>query len=167
MQPRLHRVAEGPPAEAQAWYDKALAADPAFPQPWRLAGDLSYQRGDWAAARANYAKVLAKIPNEFEVLIQSGNCSRRLGDDAAALDAFGRAEALRPDSWIPAYNRACLAAARGRLPEAEALLLEASARGLGDPGLLARDEDLAAIRNTDAFQEARRRAVQTAASHRD
>ena len=157
----------GRPAEAQAWYDKALAADPAFPQPWRLAGDLYYQRGDWASARASYAKVLEKIPHEFEVLIQSGNCSRRLGDDAAALDAFARAEALRPDSWIPAYNRACLAAARGRVPEAENRLLEAAARGLGDPGLLDRDPDLASIRGTEAFRNARRKAVETAAAHRD
>ncbi|HVO50096.1 MAG TPA: tetratricopeptide repeat protein, partial [Thermoanaerobaculia bacterium] len=154
-------------AAAQAWYDKALAADPAFPRPWRLAGDLSYERGDWAAARASYAKVLEKEPDDFEVLIQSANCARRLGDDAAALDGFARAEELRPDSWIPPYNRACLAAARGRTSDAGSLLLVAASRGLVNPRLLDLDEDLAAVRDTKAFAEARRQALKTAEAFQD
>jgi choline-sulfatase len=142
---------KGDDAAAQDWYARALAVDPGFPRPWRLSADLYYERGDFAKARQSYLKVLEKEPDDFESLIQLGNCERRLANDAGALEAFGRAGKLRPDSWIPAYNRACLDSIRGRGPEALALLDTAASKGLSDPSLLSRDHDLDPLRKSPEF----------------
>jgi arylsulfatase A-like enzyme/Flp pilus assembly protein TadD len=147
----------GDEAGAERWYRQTMAADPSYPRVHRRMADLLYERGDFAAALAYYRKALAKLPDDFEAVVQAGNCSRRTGDLAAARRYFERAGQLRPDSWIPAYNRACLEAVQGQPDLALKLLDDAVGKGLRRPALLAEDQDLASVRGLDGFREVRRK----------
>src|SRR5581483_9776688 len=130
---------------------KAMAVDPHFPRLRRRLGDLYYERGQFAPALAEYRRTLAAEPDDFDSLIQAGNCARRLNDDAAAEAYFRRAESLRDDAWVATYNRACLAAVRGRNQDALALLASAIDRGLDSERLVRNDPDLAALRRAPEF----------------
>ncbi|MGH9388299.1 MAG: tetratricopeptide repeat protein, partial [Vicinamibacteria bacterium] len=132
---------------AQEWYAKAIAADPVFPRTHRLVADLFYEHGDWAKALAEYENALRVVKGDFQALIQAGNCARRLGSANRARDYFHSAEKLRPDSWVPPYNLACLEALEGNPDEALRQLEASVARGLDDPDLLGSDADLASLRS--------------------
>lgn len=149
----------GDSAAARRLYDQALAADPRFPRARRLAADWYYERGEWAPALAAYEQVLAGLPEDFEATLQAGNCLRRLGRSDAAEKRFLAAAKLRPDSWMPLYNRACLAAVGGRPEDALGLLGELAGRGFPPARLelLDADPDLAAVRRLPGFPPLRRR----------
>ena len=147
------------PDEARAWYDRAAAADPGFPRGNKLSGDLWFERGDFEKALRNYREVLHVRPDDFGALVQGGTCHRRLGQVQDAERFFEKARRVRPDSWIPAYNLACLKASLGH-PEAalDLLLAELPAKGFDDLALLDSDSDLATVRKLPRF-EALREAV--------
>jgi arylsulfatase A-like enzyme/Flp pilus assembly protein TadD len=138
-------------AGAQAWYQKAIAQDPHFPRVYRRLADLYYERGEFAQALAAYRQTLAAEPDDFTALVQGGNAARHAGDPKAAADLFARAARLRPDSWIPIYNQACLAAV-GDDP-ARALTLLATLRGktFVRLDLLTGDPDLDAVRRLPGY----------------
>lgn len=135
-------------AGAEAWYRKAIALDPTYPHVHRRLGDLFYDRHDWTRALEYYRRVLVAVPSSFEVVIQAGNTARFLDDDATARRYYADAAALRPDSWIPPYNLACLDALDGDVAPAMAALDEAVARGLALPDLLDDNDDFASLRAT-------------------
>jgi choline-sulfatase len=137
---------------ARAWYAKAVATDPSFPRTHTLIADLYFERGDWKQALAEYENALRTVADDFLALIQAGNCTRRIGDPAGAERFYRKAEKLRPDSWIPVFNLACLEAIGGRRPEAVALLREAVGRGLDNEEILARDADLQSLRPLPEFR---------------
>jgi len=136
----------GDDAAAEQWYRQAIAADPGFPWVYRRLADLWYERGDFARALASYRKTLAVVPDDFNATLQAGNCARRTGDPRVAAAFFARARALRPESWIPLYNLACLDAVQGNAAEALRLLQEAAGKGLSRTALLRADKDLATVR---------------------
>lgn len=150
----------GDEVNAARWYERALAADPGFPTAHRRFGDLYYEGGDYARALAAYEKTLSITPNHFQALVQAGNASRRMNRPAEAEAYFARAAALRPDSWIPAYNLACLKATAGEQTAALTLLGESVDKGLRDVELLETDTDLAGIRTLAAFSALLARATQ-------
>jgi choline-sulfatase len=139
-------VLRGDEAGAESWYRKAMAADPAYPWVHRRLADLFYERGDFARALAEYRQTLAAEPEDFESLIQAGNAARHAGDPHAAAGYFETATRLRPDSWIPLYNRACLSAVQGDATGAIALLQKAAEKGFRQPELLREDKDLETLR---------------------
>jgi choline-sulfatase len=141
----------GDPKGAEEQYRNAIAADPGFPRVYRRLADLYYERGDFAEALASYRKTLAAEPDDFQALVQAGNSARHAGDPKAAAGFFARAAHLRPKSWIPVYNEACLAAAQGDPAHSLALL-----RGLGEKDfrrfdLLQGDADLEAVRRLPGY----------------
>ena len=69
-----------------------------------------------------------------------------------------RAAELRPDSWVPPYNAACLHAVEGRHDEALAALARAVELGVDRAGHLDRDPDLGSLRALPAFVALRRAA---------
>jgi arylsulfatase A-like enzyme/Flp pilus assembly protein TadD len=156
----------GNPQLAQEWYRKAIAADPTFPRVWRRLGDLYYERNDYPQALANYRKALAITPDDFEAMLQAGSSARHAGDARAAARYFFQAERLRPDSWLPPYNLACLRAAEGEPGRAARLLGLSLHRGFRQPELLEQDPDLAAVRARpeypDLLARARKRAQEPA-----
>ena len=160
----------GDDAGAQAWYTKAIAADPGLPMVYRRVGDLHYERRDYKGALAEYRRALEGAPHDFQALVQAGNAAKHVGEDEAARGYFGRARKVRPDSWLPAYNQACLEAARGRASEAFSALDEAIGKGFRGLQLLNGDPELAALRGQAPFRsrlEAVRRAARTTPARDD
>jgi tetratricopeptide (TPR) repeat protein len=129
---------------AEEWYRKATAADPTFPIAYRRMGDLYYDRRDFRKALGYYQQALKEQPAGFTAALQAGNSARRLGDAKGAEEYFARAAKAKPTSWVPGYNRACLAAATGA--PAKALQILSSLPGFSRTQLLEHDPDLASIR---------------------
>jgi choline-sulfatase len=142
----------GHQAEAEKLYRKAIAGDPGYPRVYRRFADLYYEREDYGPALDYYQKALENLPNDFQALIQAGNCARRLGDSGKSADFYLKAGETQPDSWIPAYNLACLAAVKGEEEKAVGLLQQAVTKGLRNLKLLESDGDLATVRKLSSFQ---------------
>lgn len=151
---------ENHPDAAEEWYRKGVAADPSFPRVYRRLGDLYYERGDFRRAQENYGKVIALVPNDLRAILQSGNCERRLGRAAEAETLFRRAEALRPDSWIPTYNRACLYAVTGRGNDALQTLDALAGRHEIPRKIVETDPDLESVRALPGYSALRERLSQ-------
>lgn len=140
---------EGKKDDAAQWYKRALDADPAMPRALLAYADLFFLRGQYADALTHYRKVLDALPNHFGALLQAGLCAQRLKhfDDAAKY--FQRANDLRPDSWMPLYNLACVNAVQGELGPASEFLARAldSASDKSEISeIMHRDPDLKALR---------------------
>ncbi len=161
-------AARGDDRRAEEWYERAIAADPSFPHVYRRLADLYYDRKDWSRALGYYRRVLATIPTYFEVLIQAGNCSRFLNDVEQAASYYAEAEKVRPDSWIPPYNLACLRAIGGDPQTALKLLGDAVDRGFHAPALLDENEDFDTLRSlagwADLVDRTRKKAERRASS---
>lgn len=159
----------GNAAGAQDWYERAIALDPTYPHVHRRLADLFYDRGDYARALENYRRAIAVLPHGFEVLIQAGNSARFLGDTAAAAEYYATAGRVRPDSWIPPYNTACLRAVNGDPQVALTLLGDATALGFASPQLLDRNEDFDPVRPlpgwSDLVARVRAKAAERSGAH--
>jgi choline-sulfatase len=154
----------GDGAGAQAWYERAIAVDPTSPQVFRRLGDLFYDRKDYQHALEHYRRVLVELPQHFEVLVQAGNSARFLHDDDAAAAYYARAGHVRPDSWIPPYNLACLRAVNGDPQAALVLLGEAVDLGFRTPTLLDENDDFAGLRTLPGWGELVSRTATAAAT---
>jgi choline-sulfatase len=141
----------GDQAGAADWYQRADALDKNFPATARRLGDLYYEQGEYREALASYDRALKLSPRLFPAVVQAGNSARRLGDAARAAASFQQAASLRPDSWIPWYNLACLRATTGDHDGAIQALGESVKRHIADPTLLQSDPDLASLRNDARF----------------
>jgi choline-sulfatase len=152
----------GHPREAEEWYRKGIAADPTFPRVHRRLGDLYYERGNFAQAYAAYMNVLKLAPSDVRAVVQAGNSARRLNRPAEAERLFRMAEQLRPDGWIPTFNRACLLSATGKPQEAlQALSTLASRRSI-PVGAVERDTDLAPMRALPGYAALKQQLTDTA-----
>lgn len=136
---------------AMAWYDKAAELDPNFPHVNRRIADVYYERQEYAKALEYYKKTLERLPTDFRALVQAGNCARAAGHKDVAVIYYGKAQSLRPDSWIPDYNLACLRAMEGNSKEAMKLLENAANKGFAGAGLAGSDQDLASLRELPEF----------------
>ncbi len=148
-------VQQGDQTAAKQWYDKALAVDPGFPRAHLAYADLYFIKGEYGQALRYYRRVLNAIPSHFSALLQAGLCAQRTGDATAAEDFFRRAQQLRPDSWIPPYDLACLRATAGDAEGALTLLETAVGKESAGKGLvqaLESDPDLASVRGMSAFE---------------
>ncbi len=140
-------------AGAERWYQQAIALDPAYPHVYRRLADLFYERADWQQALVYYRKVLVTLPAHFEALVQAGNTARFLRDDGTAASYYEDAARLRPDSWIPPYNLACLRALGGDADDAMSLLGQAVDKGFRSPRLLQENDDFASLRGLAAWRD--------------
>ena len=141
----------GDRAAAEQWYRRADEGSPGFPATARRMGDLFYEQGRYREALAHYDRALAVAPRLFPALVQAGNSARRVGDPARAAISFERAAAVRPESWIPWYNLACLRATQGDREGALMALGESLKRPGVDRELLNQDPDLSALRADPRF----------------
>ena len=146
-------AARGDGAGAQVWYERAIAADPTYPHVYRRLADLFYDRRDYEHALDYYRRVLVALPKHFEVLVQAGNTARFLNDTETAAAYYGQAGRVRPDSWIPPYNLACLRAVNGDPETALALLGKAVDLGFRTATLLDENDDFAALRTRPGWGE--------------
>ena len=79
----------------------------------------------------------------------------RSGRPQEAESLFRRAERLRPDSWIPTYNRACLYAVTGEASEALQTLVDLAKRHPLSRSLVEKDSDLAPVRKLATYPQLR------------
>jgi len=98
------------------------------------------------------------LPDHFEALVQAGNSARYGGDVAVATEYYARARTVRPDSWIPPYNLACVKAVAGDVDTALALVDQAIEAGFRAPKLLDDNDDFASLRASARWPELRERA---------
>jgi Flp pilus assembly protein TadD len=152
---------------AEEWYRKAIAEDPRYPRVWRRLADLHYERGDFAKALENYRKTLDSQPADFEATLQAGNAARRTERPVDAARYFQAAAKLRPDSWIPYYNLACLRASRGEAERAVKFLETSLKHGLANPALLRQDPDLASVRQRPEYPSLLRLAEEKGARRKE
>lgn len=152
----------GNDAQAEEWYRKGIAADPAFPRVHRRLGDLYYERGRFDRAYASYMEVIRLTPTDLRAIVQAGSSARRLNRPDEADRLFRRAEALRPDGWIPTFNRACLLSVTGKPQEALRTLSTLAARHPLPLALVERDEDLVAVRALPGYPALKRQLSDTA-----
>jgi Tfp pilus assembly protein PilF len=156
----------GDEAGARYWYGRATAADPTYPHVNRRLADLFYERKEYARALDSYRRVLETVPEHFEALIQAGNAARFLDDPAEATRYYAAAGTLRPDSWIPPYNLACVQALEGEPDAAMASLGTAVERGLASTALLDDNEDFASLRASADWEVLRQAASNRPATER-
>jgi len=149
---------------AQQWYEQAIAADPSYPHVYRRLADVFYDRKEWARALEYYRRVLATLPRHFEALIQAGNSARFLDDAETAAGYYGEAGRVRPDSWIPPYNLACLRAIGGDPQSALALLGESAHLGFRVPHLLDDNPDFDSIRALPGWNDLKTQVRMAAAA---
>jgi arylsulfatase A-like enzyme/tetratricopeptide (TPR) repeat protein len=147
---------QGHEPAAEEWYRKGIAADPTFPRVYRRLGDLYYERGDFTHAYDYYKKTIQIVPTDVRAILQAGNSARRLGKAAEAEALFKRGEKLRPDGWIPTYNRICLLATTGHADDALKTLSELSTRHPMPVTLVEHDPDLASIRALPGYAALRK-----------
>jgi Arylsulfatase A and related enzymes len=146
---------------AELWYRKGIAADPTFPRVYRRLADLYYDRKDFLHAFDYYKKVIQIVPSDARAVLQAGNCARRLRRNTEADTFFRRAEVLRPQGWIPTYNRACLMATSGKPEEALATLTALVARRPVPLAIVERDTDLATMRALPGYPALKQRLTDT------
>lgn len=148
---------QGHEPAAEQWYQKGIAADPTFPRVYRRLGDLYYERGDFAHAYGYYKKTIEILPSDVRAVLQAGNSARRIGKAAEAEALFQRGEALRPDGWIPTYNRVCLLATTGKADMALQTLDKLVTKHPLPMTLVEHDPDLASVRALPGYAALRHR----------
>ena len=137
---------EGDLSEAEQWHQRALLLDPDSARLWRDLADLRYREERFAEAAALYQRVTEQDPRDFQAWLHLGTSALRAGDESTARRATTRAGTLRPDSWLPAYNLACIEARAGRLEAGLAHLDQAIDRGLRRRQQFVADPDLVPLR---------------------
>jgi tetratricopeptide (TPR) repeat protein len=136
---------------ADAYYAQALKADPTFPCALHVYADMYHRQGDYGNALAYYKKTLERGPKNFEAIVQTRVTSQHLSDMQGALQYATRAAELRPDSWMPPYNAACIYTMQGDRVHALEHLRRAVANTISDSDLLVSDPDFASLRKDPEF----------------
>lgn len=147
---------KGDTSAAERWYKRALDEDPASPRFNQAYADLYFMSKDFANAQRRYEKVLDSTPNHFVALIQAGLSAAHQKKWDAALAHYRRAQELRPDSWMPPYNIACVHAQRGGSDEALAALkaaLDKAPDHVNVAGLIESDSDFDPLRELQLYRQ--------------
>jgi Flp pilus assembly protein TadD len=112
------RVAEGKPAEAIAFYERAAAEDPDSAEVENDLGAALARMGRDDEAIRHYQSALRLEPGLYDALMNLGAILTRHERDAAALEHFSRAAALRTGSPEPLIYTALIDAKQRRIRDA-------------------------------------------------
>lgn len=103
-------------AQAAGWFQKAIAADPAFTLPYLSLGEWYYQRDLLDEARQQFEAVLTRKPDNALALSWLGQLLLEQGDLAGAEQRL--TAALHADkSYLPTYCRLGVLSGRQNKPE--------------------------------------------------
>jgi arylsulfatase A-like enzyme/Tfp pilus assembly protein PilF len=149
----LIAMVRGDQAAAQSWYDQALKIDPGFPTVHRRLADLYFDRGEYDAALKEYREAYTRQAKDFRSLLQAGASARRAGQPEEAEQLLRQAIALKPQSWIPLYNLACLQAQRSQPDQALQSLDASITHGMVYVKLMKEDNDWDALRTDGRFKK--------------
>lgn len=154
---------------AQQWYEKALAEDVHEPRAQLGFAELYFMRDEYEEALRYFELALQRTPNHLMAILRAGVCCMRMGELERAGEYIARARELRPDSWLPFYDLACLRVREQRNEAALDALTKAVAVGKGSAqlaALLQSDRDLAPLRPDDAFNSIVSEAIRAATRQR-
>jgi tetratricopeptide (TPR) repeat protein len=112
----LHRA--GQLADAEAIYNRILAAEPAHFDSLHLLGVIFMQRGDPAAAVRQIAAALQVAPHHILALNNRGNALQQMQQFGDALESYDRALSVQPDYVEALINRGVTLMALKRHDEA-------------------------------------------------
>jgi tetratricopeptide (TPR) repeat protein len=113
------RLALGDAEGAIADQERAMALDPANPDPHLNRGTAEEALGRWQAAAADYAWILERDPADASALYNLGNVQGSLADWEAARGSFQAAAEARPGFAMARSSAALAAFQLGDLEEAE------------------------------------------------
>ena len=116
-------------------FESAAAVSADGPQPeksLRLSAYIHQKLGRYDAAIADYRKVVAAMPDDFESWNNLGNILAGIGDGEAAHAALRKAVELRPDIMLPYLNLSKLLNQMQLYDERLELMRDAAARAPGD-----------------------------------
>jgi len=113
------RLALGDPEGAITDQERAMALDPANPDPHLNRGTAEEALGRWQAAAADYDWILERDPGDASALYNLGNVQGSLGDWSAARISFQAAADARPGFAMARSSAALAAFQLGELEEAE------------------------------------------------
>jgi protein O-GlcNAc transferase len=109
-------------ADAETLYRDILRADPRNLPALRSLGFLEGQRGRYAEAALLLGAVQEQTPQDEATLKDYGHALMLAGQGDAALAAYDRLLAMRPDAVEVLYNRALILSGQGRTADALATL---------------------------------------------
>ena len=98
-----------------------------------------------------YESVLRREPDYADVIELLGGLYTKAGRVADGLEMDNRLVRMRPDNAMARYNLACSLALAGRKAGALASLARAIALGYDDAAWMAKDADLACLKDEPAF----------------
>lgn len=125
--------ANAPAAEILATLDEGLKANPKATELHLAKIDFLMTRGDAIGARDAALAAESAAPDDHRVVYALARAQTRAGEARQALLAYGRLQALMPDSALPHMGRADAYAAQGNLADALAALKKALATAPQDP----------------------------------
>ena len=114
----LAHAAAGDRSGARARWEGLLRRFPDDPLSRFQIGVSHHDEGNLHEAARWYAEQLARLPSMAAAWMNLGHVHRALGDTQAAIDAWKRAHAVKPDDARPVLLAAKLAGERADLPEA-------------------------------------------------
>jgi len=118
----------GQPVRATEILGETLRRFPRNPELGELLGELSFERGDTAAAEGYFRTALRWNPVDVESRIYLGTILADTERGAEALDHLRRAVSLAPENFLPHFSLGALHAAAGRAAEARTSLKAALER---------------------------------------
>ena len=102
------RAALGDEAGALADYERAVALDPALPDPWYNRGNQALRKRDFERAAECYSKAIEvgpDAPRAWLAYMNRGNVRAQLGDTAGALADYDAAVVREQRHPLPWFNR--------------------------------------------------------------
>ncbi len=111
-------LASGRPAEAVPELRRAVELDPAGVEPREALALALWQAGDAAAAEAEAAEVLSRVPSSPGAARVMGHVRMARGDDAGAVPVLEVAVRARPMDGVVRYDLGAAYANLGRIAEA-------------------------------------------------
>jgi len=112
---------------------------------------MARKKEDYSFEIGFYESVLRREPDYADVVELLGGLYTKAGRVADGLDMDNRLVRMRPASALARYNLACSLALAGRKAEALEALARAIALGYDDAAWLAKDADLACLKDEPAF----------------
>jgi Tfp pilus assembly protein PilF len=140
-------------AGALEMFDRAIEADEEFLRPYTAKATCLIFLKRIAEAEEICDAVIKRDPKYGLAYTAKAVILHRLGETAKADDAYRSGITLGPDEPTAFYNYACFCAQTGREEECRENLRKAISLDRTYNSIAATDEDLAAYRNTDWFEE--------------
>ncbi|HOD72826.1 MAG TPA: tetratricopeptide repeat protein [Deltaproteobacteria bacterium] len=115
-------------------------------------GDIYNRQDDHGEAINQYRKALSIRPGTMQIMYGLVLIYSDMKDYSKALDLLQDIRRIQPDNPEVDYNIACIYSKQGMKDDSVRWLQNAVDKGFHNWGLIMKDPDLAAIRNTDVFK---------------